>query len=106
MNLPLSEEPINGTFSVLIYDGADEVKSLPSVNVSNSVATSLAANKGWLFVLGTQLTSKRVFKVVEVEMDEQGEVTIRANEHPCVEEGGITRSLIARQAESLFTIDG
>jgi hypothetical protein len=106
LNLPLSEEPINGTFSVLIYDGADEVKSLPSVNVSNSVAASLAANKGWLFVLGTQLTSKRVFKVVEVEMDEQGEVTIRANEHPCVEEGGITRSLIARQAESLFTIDG
>jgi hypothetical protein len=85
LNLPLSEEPVSGTFSVLIYDGADE---------------------GWLFVLGTQLTNKRVFKVVEVEMDEQGEVTIRANEHPCVEEGGVTRSLIAQQDEGLFTIDG
>ena len=106
LNLPLSEEPVDGTFSVLIYDGADEVKSLPSVGVSNSVATSLAAYEGWLFVLGTQLTNKRVFKVVEVEMDEQGEVTIRANEHPCVEEGGITRSLIAQQDETLFTIDG
>jgi hypothetical protein len=106
LNLPLSEEPVNGTFSVLIYDGADEVRSLSSVGVSNNVATSLAGYEGWLFVLGTQLTNKRVFKVVEVEMDEQGEVTIRANEHPCVEEGGVTRSLIAQQDEGLFTIDG
>ena len=106
LNLPLSEEPINGTFSVLIYDGADEVKSLSSVSVSNSVAVGLAGYEGWLFVLGTQLTSKRVFKVGEVEMDEQGEVTIRANEHPCIEEGGVTQSLIAQQDETLFTIDG
>lgn len=106
LNLPLSEEPVNGIFSVLIYDGADEVKSLSSVSVSNNIAASLTGYEGWLFVLGTQLTSKRVFKVGEVEMDEQGEVTIRANEHPCIEEGGVTRSLIARQDEGLFTIDG
>jgi hypothetical protein len=106
LNLPLSEEPINGTFNVLIYDGADEVKSLSSISVSNSIAVGLAGYEGWLFVLGTQLTNKRVFKVGEVEMDEQGEVTIRANEHPCIEEAGVTQSLIAQQDETLFTIDG
>jgi hypothetical protein len=104
LNLPISEEDVSGTFSVLVYDGAEQVRSLSSVAVSNNVAAALADYEGWLFVLGLELTSKRVFKVSEVELNEEGEVTIRASEHPCQESGGQTLSLIAQQDEGLFDI--
>jgi hypothetical protein len=54
-----------------------------------------------LFVLGTAARSKRVFRVVEVEMDEEGEITVRATEHPCDTSG---QSLIADFSDGLFTI--
>jgi hypothetical protein len=106
LNAPISESPINGTFSVLVYDGASATARLNSIVVSNGQATALAQYKGWLFVLGLLLTQKRVFRVTEVEMSEEGEVTIKAIEHPCEESNGQTRSLIARQDPSLFKIIG
>ena len=104
LNLPLSEENVSGTFSALVYDGAERVESLSNVAVSNGIASALAGYEGWLFVLGLQLANKRVFKVSEVELSEEGEVTIRASEHPCEEIGGQTLSLIAQQDEGLFDI--
>ncbi len=106
LNAPISESPINGTFSVLVYDGASTTARLTSIAVSNGQAPALAQYKGWLFVLGSLLTQKRVFRVTEVEMSEEGEVTIKATEHPCEESNGQTRSLIARQDPSLFKIIG
>jgi hypothetical protein len=35
-----------------------------------------------MFVLGAQSNRKRVFRVTEVQMDEEGEVTVKAIEHP------------------------
>jgi hypothetical protein len=106
LNTPASEMPINGTFNALLYDGVSQVANVNSVSVSNSTASSLAGYKGWLFVLGTSLRSRRVFRVTEVELNEEGEVTIRASEHPCEESGGQTLSLIARQDPGLFNIVG
>jgi hypothetical protein len=106
LNAPISESPINGSFNVLLYDGQSQTVSLNAVSVSNGQSSALAGYKGWLFVLGTALTSRRIFRVTEVELDEEGEVTVRAVEHPCEESGGQSRSLIARQDLSLYTING
>jgi hypothetical protein len=106
LNAPISEQPINGTFNALLYDGTSQVATLNSISVSNGTAPVLAGYKGWLFVLGTALTSRRVFRVTEVELNEEGEVTIRASEHPCEQSGSQTLSLIARQDPGLFNIVG
>jgi hypothetical protein len=50
--------------------------------------------------------SKRVFRITEVTMEEEGETTVRAVEHPCDASGN---SLIAHGLTvnaGLFTIDG
>lgn len=106
LNAPISEEPISGTFNVLLYDGQTQTARLNAISISQGQSSALASYKGWLFVLGTALTSRRVFRVTEVELDEEGEVTVRAVEHPCEESGGQSRSLIARQDPALFTIVG
>jgi hypothetical protein len=102
LNAPLAEDPINGTYTALLYNGKDNPTKLSSVSVSNNQSSSLAAYENWLFVLGAALTTKRVFRVTEVTMEEQGEITIRAIEHPCEEESGQTKSLIVRFDLGLF----
>lgn len=106
LNTPLTEDPINGSYTALLYSGnpSDGVVKL-SVAVSNSQSASLSRYKGWLFVLGTAVTTKRVFRVTEVTMEEEGEITVRAIEHPCEEVGGQTRSRIVRFESSLYRID-
>jgi hypothetical protein len=47
---------------------------------------------------------KRVFRVTEVQMDEEGEVTIKAMEHPCEDVGGKLLSRIANFSDSLFDV--
>jgi hypothetical protein len=107
LNTPLAEEPINGSYTALLYSGNPDngVVRLSSVSVANSQSSSFAAYEGWLFVLGTALTTKRVFRVTEVTMEEEGEITVRAIEHPCDESGGQTLSKIVRFGEGLFKID-
>ena len=106
LNTPLAEDPINGSYTALLYSGnpGEGVVKL-SVSVTNSQSTSFAAYEGWLFVLGTAVTTKRVFRVTEVAMEEEGEITVRAIEHPCEEEGGQTESRIVRFDQSLYRID-
>jgi hypothetical protein len=103
LNIPFASESINGTYSTLIYrQGEDPIKQ--NITYTNGQASALSAFPNALFVLGTAVSGKRVFRAVEVAMEEEGEVTIRAVEHPCIEEGGQTKSLIARFDEGLYDI--
>ena len=100
LNIPLAENVPNGTYSVLLYRSGQAVVST-SASVSGNVASSLAGYEGWLFVLGTAVKAKRVFRIVEVQMDEEGEVSVRATEHPCDTSG---QSLITDFSDGLFTV--
>jgi hypothetical protein len=103
LNIPFASESINGTFSTLIYrQGQTPIKQ--NIVYTNGQAPALSAFPNALFVLGTAVSGKRVFRVVEVAMEEEGEVTIRAVEHPCVEESGQTKSLIVRFNSELYDI--
>jgi hypothetical protein len=100
LNIPLADAIPNGSYSVLLYkDGQSVITTTASI--SSNVASSLAGYEGWLFVLGTPAKAKRTFRVVEVQMDEEGEVSVRAVEHPCDNSG---QSLIADFSDGLFTI--
>lgn len=106
INIPFTNEPINGTFDTLIYEpGREPIKQ--SIAYTNGQAAALSAyqGRGVLFVLGNQVSAKRVFRVTEVAIDEEGEVAIRAIEHPCIEEGGIVKSEVARFGNALFDIE-
>ena len=120
LNAPLLQDIPNGSYSVLMY--RDDRKTLPykgpegetlyepttiarsNVSVSNGVAAELAPYAGYMFVLGAQSNKKRVFRVTEVQMDEEGEVTIKAMEHPCDDVGGKLLSRIANFSDSLFDV--
>lgn len=104
LNLPLAEDEVNGSYTVLLYNGQDSPTKLSSVAISGNQSAALSNYKGWLFVLGTALTTKRVFRVTEVSMEEEGEVIISAIEHPCEETGGKTLSKIAN-FDDTFQID-
>lgn len=104
LNIPLAEDVVNGSYTVLLYNGQDSPTKLSSVSISDNQSSSLTSYEGWLFVLGTQLTTKRVFRVTEVSMEEEGEITISAIEHPCDESGGSTLSKIAN-FDDAFAID-
>jgi hypothetical protein len=107
LNLPIASTVPNGTYNVLTYGSTDGTRSFTGIAVSNNTATSLASVAGQLFVLGTVVRSKRVFRIVEVTMEEEGETTVRAVEHPCDASGN---SLIAEGLtvtnSGLFTVDG
>ena len=100
LNVPLAGGVPNGSYSVLLYRNGQSVITT-SASISNNTAPALAAYEGWLFVLGTVAQSKRVFRVIEVQMDEEGEVSVRAIEHPCNSSG---QSLIADFTDGLFSV--
>lgn len=99
LNVPLTQV-VNGSYSVLLYKSGQTPVST-TASVSNGIASSLAGYDDWLFVLGTQVQKKRVFRVAQVELGEEGEVTVRATEHPTNEQG---RSLINCVANASGTI--
>ena len=107
LNIPITGGVPNGSYNVLTYGSADGTRSFSGVGISNNTASVLASRTGDLFVLGQAIRSKRVFRVTEVTMEEEGETTVRAAEHPCDSDGN---SLIAHGISSyvagLFTIDG
>jgi hypothetical protein len=107
LNVPIASIIRNGTYNVLTYGSSDGTRSFSNVAVTDGVATTLSALTGQLFVLGQAVRSKRVFRVTEVSMEEEGETTIRAVEHPCDTNGNsfIAQGLDA-YAAGLFTIDG
>jgi len=105
-NVPLQGIP-NGTYNVLTYGSTDGTRSFNGVAVSNGAAPALASRRGDLFVLGQTVRAKRVFRVTEVTMEEEGETTVRAVEHPCDSNGqSFIAQGIASYVGGLFTIDG
>jgi len=107
LNVPIASVIRDGTYNVLTYGSSDGTRSFNNVIVTNSTAPSLSALAGQLFVLGQAVRNKRVFRVTEVSMEEEGETTIRAVEHPCDVNGNsfIAQGLDAYVA-GLFTVDG
>ena len=104
LNAPLTDGINNGSYSVLIYRNNEQVRSFDSVAVSNGIAAALAPYAGYMFVLGAKSDRKRVFRVVEVQMDEEGEITVKAMEHPCDTSGSLLLSRIANFSDSLFDV--
>lgn len=104
LNLPLSEAITSASREALVYKGGQGVKNLGTISIVDNASEALLAYEGWLIVLGNQLTSKRVFRVTEVTMEEEGEVTIKASEHPCEEVGGTTFSKIVQFDANSFLI--
>lgn len=105
LNAPLPRQVPNGTYTVFVYRGGVGTKQFSNVVVSNGVAAALKSYEDALFVLGTSVKNKRVFRVTEVSMDEEGETTIKAVEHPTDSAG---RSLIAQRliSSNQFFVDG
>jgi hypothetical protein len=101
LNTPIAGSVPNGTYSVLLYKAGQPVQQLSSVAVTGNTAAGLDSYAGWLFALGTPLKARRVFRIVEVQMDEEGEVSVKALEHPCDANG---LSLIAHFSDSLFAV--
>jgi hypothetical protein len=104
LNTPIGQVPNGSGLKALVYQSGSAVVSVDSVTVTNGTASALAPYVGRLFVLGTSITRKRVFRVTEVQMDEDGQVSVKAIEHPCIQQDGQTLSLIAAFADSGFTI--
>jgi predicted phage tail protein len=104
LNIPLVEDAINGSYTILLYNGQDSPTKLSSVSIADNQSSALINYEGWLFVLGIPSEVKRVFRVTDVSMEEEGEITISAIEHPCEEVGGATLSKIAN-FDDAFLID-
>jgi len=105
LDIPLTESIASATYDALLYKGGQGVVKKPGITITDNTAPELAAFEGWLVVFGNQITSKRVFRVTEITMEEEGEVAIKAIEHPCEEQDGITRSRIVRFENNLYQID-
>lgn len=105
LNTPLGTSIRAGTYSMLLYASGKPTVTLSGVQVTaDGIAAKAAPYTGRLFVLGTTLDTKRVFRVTEVEMDEEGEVTVRGTEYPCQRDGPQLLSRIANFADGLFNI--
>ena len=111
LNAPLMQGQSNGTrnYNFLLYNktnGTTEHKSNISVATSDKIskAASLASYSGWMFVMGNDKPSKRVYRVTEIAIEEEGEVAIKALEYPCFEENGKLRARIADFRASNFDV--
>jgi hypothetical protein len=129
LNLPIADAVKDGDYQFLMYNpnstysesaGDDQCPSETEENkkatntlfkstiaVANGRAEVLRGLEGYVFVLGKVVRGKRTFRVTEVSMDEEGEVTVRAVEHPTDEDGYslITRGM-ASKVQGLFAING
>jgi len=101
LNTPITGTIPDGTYNILLYKSGSTVVTLNSISITGNTASSLTSYNGWLFVLGTAVRSKRVFRITEVQMNEEGEVSVKAIEHACDSNGD---SLIADFTDGLFTI--
>jgi len=113
LNLPFGETIKNGSYQMLIYNPVMiENKTIyrEAEPIVDGASAALRKFKDHVFVLGQVRRNKRVFRITEVSMDEEGEVTIKAVEHGTDADG---LSLISRGLDvkndfvsGLFLIDG
>jgi hypothetical protein len=105
LNAPLLDSLSAGTYSFLLYDNATGNVSAKSASVSVDGATGvrtasgLSGNTGQMFVMGQEKPKKRVYRVMEIEIDEEGEVAIKAIEYPVIENIPNDDSLRAKVAD-------
>ena len=102
LNIPLDNSLLDGSYEFLLYQSGIGVVSRTAAT-SGNIAATLADLEGYLFVLGQKTTTRRVFRVTEVEMDEEGEITVRATNYPCTSDG---LSEIANFDDGIFTVTG
>jgi len=102
LNIPLDNSLPDGSYEFLLYQSGIGVVSRTAATSGNTAAT-LADLEGYLFVLGQKTTTRRVFRVTEVEMDEDGEITVRGTNYPCTSDG---LSEIANFSDGIFTVTG
>ena len=110
LNSPLLDARPDGTYQFLVYKGqTGETELLSSVSVIDGVASGLSMPtdyKGWMFVMGTQKPQKRVYRVTEVSIEDEGEVSVKALEYPCFESGDERRARIADFRKDNFDVSG
>ena len=102
LNTPLHDVVRDGTYDFLVFNhkqGATE--KLSNQQVIGKTASGLTSYVGWLFVMGTPSPSKRVFRITEVALDEESEVTVKAMEYPCDNE---LRARVADFRSSKFDV--
>ena len=104
LNSPLSDTITNGSYDVLIYKNTERTISFDGISIVNGAAAALVPYSGYMFVLGAKGDRKRVFRTTEVQMDEEGEVTVKAMEHPCDNSGSQLLSKVANFSDALFTV--
>jgi len=110
LNLPFGEAIRNGSYQMLLYNPVmieNRTVYRQAEPIVNGASVGLRGFKDHVFVLGQVRQNKRVFRVTEVSMDEEGEVTIKGVEHGTDADG---LSLISRGlgefVSGLFLIDG
>ena len=106
LDLPLDVAIVDGTYTLMTYDSQSDPQVHSGITITNGVATNLTATPGSLFVLGNSNDAKRVFRVTDVSMNEEAEITVRGVEHPCVINGGSAVSLVADLSDGLFRTIG
>ncbi len=116
LNAPLAsvnEEGVQGvgtkTFNFLLYKPStgevqSKTTSVTTTNKGISTASSLSGYEGWMFVMGSEKPNRRVFRVTELALEEEGELSVKAVEYPCFEEAGGTRAHIADFRSSKFEV--
>jgi hypothetical protein len=102
LNIPLDNSLPNAAYAFLLYQSGKAVISRIATT-NNNIAAGLADLDGYLFVLGQKTTTRRVFRVTEVDMDEEGEITVRGTNYPCTSDG---LSEIANFEDAVFTVTG
>ena len=102
LNIPMDNSLPDANYEFLLYQSGNAVISRTATTSANTAA-ALADLDGYLFVLGQKTTTRRVFRVTEVEMDEEGEITVRATNYPCTSDG---LSEIANFDDAIFTVTG
>jgi hypothetical protein len=99
LNSPLlSKIPDSNNYTALVYKDR-KVQTITNLTVTNGLAASLApAYVGYAFVLGAPTDQRRrSFRVTEVALDEEGEITIKAVRIPC--DIGPNNELLSRVAD-------
>jgi len=96
LNLPLRTNLRAGTYNALLYRSGKPPVSLAGIDVGSNTAAALAPYAGWLVVLGSLVSSRAVWRIIDVEVSADGVVTVKAVEHPVT---GSANQLLSRVAD-------
>ena len=116
LNIPLFQEGESflkdGDYTFLLYSpdvNDSALSTVEAVSVSTAEDGKIFAAlpsqyEGFMFVLGSQNNRKRVFRVNEIAIEEEGEVSIKAVEYPCFSHAGKLRASIADFRQEHFEV--